>query len=237
MARREWVEEVESKSIIPIKSFSKRQEVVRNENVNMIQMDLINTKHVYKLFKKYKPDIVLHLASQPSAPYSQINIGHCNYTQHNNTQMMRNLCWAIKDHSLKSHLVVTTTTGLYGAPDFDIPEGNIKINKMELPYPSMSGSWYHMSRAFDSSNLWLASKQFNYPISEFRTSIVCGSSTKETRVRPAFATRFDDDYYFGVVVNRFVSMAMKKEPITIYGKGLQGKPMISLEDTCDRFGG
>ena len=65
-ARREWVEEVESKSIIPIKSFSKRQEIIRNENVNMIQMDLINTKQAKYQNQDFKCCLVLSSRSPPN---------------------------------------------------------------------------------------------------------------------------------------------------------------------------
>jgi nucleoside-diphosphate-sugar epimerase len=233
--RRLWVDEIKAKSVISISNIEER--VIKAKEIFGVDMDdflfdLTNTNQVYDIMYYFKPDIVLHLASQPSAPYSEIDIDHCNFTQENNTKMLRNLVWAIKSFKLKTHLVVTTTTGIYGAPDFDIPEGNLVVNKMEMPFPSMGGSWYHMSRAMDADNLWLAHRQFGIPITELRTSIVAGSSTEETRLHPTLATRFDTDFYFGVVCNRFVMMALDKKPITIYGKGLQGKPMISLEEMC-----
>ena len=45
-----------------------------------------------------------------------------------------------------------------------------------------------------------------------------------------FNTRFDYDYFFGVVVNRFIAMAISGLPLTIYGKGQQEKPFVSLHD-------
>jgi len=231
-SRREWVKEIGSDSVIPIYNLYERSKLVDKDKLEVFKnCDLTDYNIVNDLFTKYKPDIVLHLASQPSAPYSHIDIEHCNFTQHNNLQMLRNILWSLNNNKMdRTHLVVTTTTGIYGAPSFRIPEGNLDIVDKLLPYPSMGGSWYHMSRAHDAANLWLANKQFNFPITEMRTSIVVGSSTRETRVDPILATRTDVDFYFGVVTNRFVAMALKNEPLTIYGKGLQGKPMISLED-------
>jgi nucleoside-diphosphate-sugar epimerase len=108
---------------------------------------------------------------------------------------------------------------------------DLKYCKKEIPYPAMAGSWYHMTRAFDAANLWLANKQFKLSISELRTSIVTGSSTELTRNKPFNKNnRFDVDFYFGVVTNRFVAQALSTRKLTVYGKGLQGKPMVSLDD-------
>lgn len=234
LMRRQWVEEVNAKSILPIAEYDDRNSLlyeIYGERFTAFHFDICDYNSINQVIKKFRPDIILHLASQPSAPYSHIDINHCNFTQNNNTQMLRNICFSLSENSLDdTHLAVTTTTGIYGAPDFDIPEGGVVVNKMELPFPSMAGSWYHMSRCFDASNLWLASRQFKFPISEFRTSIVSGSSTEETREYDGLQNRFDCDFYFGVVTNRFCAMALSGNPLTVYGKGLQKKPMVSLED-------
>jgi len=232
--RRDWVSEVRSKSSIPIFNIKERVEKANEKygfKYTYSEIDITDYDKLFAIIKRFKPDSIIHLASQPSAPYSSIDIFHCNFTQNNNTQMLRNILWALAALKMNdTHLIVTTTTGIYGAPDFDIPEGNIIINKDELPFPSMGGSWYHMSRAHDSANLWLANKQFQFPITELRTAIVCGSSTPETRSELRFTNRFDADFYFGVVTNRFVLQALTTRELTVYGKGLQKKPMISLED-------
>lgn len=235
LARRKWVEEIESISALPILDFDDRAEKAReifHDRFEMLDIDLCNHEAVTYALSKYKPDVILHLAAQPSAPYSQIDIDRCNYTQNNNMQATRNLLWAVNALKLNTHFVMTTTTGIYGAPGFEIPEGGlyIKEHDEEVPYPAMAGSWYHMSHAHNAGNLWLAAKQFDFPITELRTSIVCGSCTEETKEHPELSTRFDFDYYFGVVTNRFLVQAMVGKPITVYGKGLQMKPMISLED-------
>jgi len=235
-SRRQWVSDVGSSSLIPIADFDKRMSEIDSmfpNRVHFFNYDLTFASNVRYLLREFKPDIVLHLAAQPSAPYSQIDLDRCNFTQHNNMQMTRNLLWNIKDMELPCRFVITTTTGIYGAPDFDIPEGGLVINKEEIPFPAMAGSFYHMSRAFDSSNLWLAHRQFGIPVIELRTSIVCGSSTEETRQSDVLANRFDDDFYFGVVVNRFATQALTNQPLTVYGKGDQSKPIISLEDMVE----
>lgn len=207
--------------------------VFGSKNLRSDFISLTDYVKVRMLLKKFKPDVIIHMASQPSAPYSQRGLFEAQFTQTNNVLSCLNLIWAIKEVGLdNTHLIVTTTTGIYGAPKFPIPEGNLEHMNDVIPYPAMAGSFYHMSRAFDAANLWLASRQFKFPITEIRTSIVCGSSTVETRKDLKLRTRFDSDFYFGTVLNRFVTKALNEEPIQVYGKGLQRKPMISLEDAC-----
>src|SRR3989338_3264576 len=96
MARRKWVEECGSVSAIPIADMKTRIETAKKHgfnNITFIEGDLVDARFVYDLYKQYKPQVILHVASQPSAPYSQINIDKCNYTQHNNNQATRNLLW------------------------------------------------------------------------------------------------------------------------------------------------
>jgi hypothetical protein len=93
--------------------------------------------------------------------------------------------------------------------------------------------WSGNSKSHDAANLRLAHGQFGLPISDVRTAIVYGTETAETRDEPRLKTRFDFDYYFGVVAHRFAAQAVAGYPLTIYGRGEQRKPFISLEDTVE----
>ncbi len=79
----------------------------------------------------------------------------------------------------------------------------------------------------------LAHTQFDIPISDVRTAIVYGTETEETREDDRLKTRFDFDYYFGTVTHRFCAQAVAGYPVTVYGKGEQRKPFISLEDAVE----
>jgi nucleoside-diphosphate-sugar epimerase len=79
----------------------------------------------------------------------------------------------------------------------------------------------------------LANQQFGIPVSDVRTAIVYGAGTEETRTRPDLATRFDFDYYFGTVAHRFCAQVVAGYPVTVYGKGEQRKPFVSLEDAVE----
>jgi len=239
LVRRRWVEEVGSVSGVPIATMEERLESAGRHgfnNLSFVQGDLTDKEFVLQLFAVYRFDAVLHLACQPSAPYSQINGTLANFTQFNNNQATRNLLWAIKDTGLAKscHFIETTTMGVYGTPEFEIPEGFVtaenKGRRDRVPFSGMAGSWYHMSKCNDVNNMWLANRQWGLSISDLRMAIVYGTDTKETEIDPRLATRFDFDFYFGVVLNRFCAMAMTGYPIIIYGKGEQRKPQISLED-------
>jgi nucleoside-diphosphate-sugar epimerase len=186
----------------------------------------------------HEPETVVHTAAQPSAPYSQINGERANFTQHNNMQATRNLAFGLAENDLAdTHLIETTTTGVYGAPAFPIPEGGAVMEndgeRDEVPFPAMAGSWYHMTKSHDAANLRLAHSQFDIPVSDVRTAITYGTETPETAADPRLATRFDFDYYFGVVAHRFCAQAVAGYPITVYGRGEQRKPFVALEDAVE----
>jgi nucleoside-diphosphate-sugar epimerase len=241
-ARREWVSDVGSISATSIADIETRvaaaKEVHECANLSFVEGDLTERAFIDELLDIHDPDTIVHTAAQPSAPYSQINGERANYTQHNNMQATRNLVFGLEEHDLtETHFIETTTTGVYGAPAFPIPEGGATMENQgqrdEVPFPAMAGSWYHMTKSHDAANLRLAHSQFDVPISDVRTAIIYGTGIEETRADDRLATRFDFDYYFGVVAHRFIAQAIAGYPITVYGKGEQRKPFIALEDAVE----
>ncbi|GAB3669311.1 NAD-dependent epimerase/dehydratase family protein [Halopiger thermotolerans] len=240
--RREWVESVGSRSAVPIAGIDERLEVAESElgldNLSFVEGDLTDRSFVDRILSVHEPETIVHTAAQPSAPYSQINGERANFTQHNNMQATRNLLWGLHEGGLENtHFIETTTTGVYGAPEFPIPEGGATMENQgeqdEVPFPAMAGSWYHLTKSHDAANLRLAHTQFDIPISDVRTAITYGTETEETAADPRLATRFDFDYYFGVVAHRFCAQAVAGYPMTVYGKGEQRKPFIALEDAVE----
>jgi UDP-sulfoquinovose synthase len=241
-ARRGWVESIGSTSAAPIVGMDERIEAARDvhdiSNLSFVEGDLVDRTFVDQLLTVHEPRVIVHTAAQPSAPYSQLNGERANYTQHNNMQATRNLVWGLHEHDMAdTHFIETTTTGVYGAPEFPIPEGGAVMEhdgqRDDVPFPAMAGSWYHLTKSHDAANLRLAHKQFDIPISDVRTAITYGTETRETRTDDRLGTRFDFDYYFGVVAHRFCAQAVAGYPLTVYGKGKQRKPFISLEDAVE----
>jgi len=234
-ARRGWVGESGSVSAVPVHDAETR--FAAHDKLSFVRGDLSDRDVVDQLLDVYEPETVLHLAAQPSAPYSQINGERALDTQTNNLAMNVNLLYGLKEAGLdETHFIETTTTGIYGAPEFPIPEGGVQVERGDgadaLPFPAMGGSFYHQSKTFDGANMRLADTQWDQPISEVRTAIVYGAETEET-ARTALPTRFDFDFYFGTVVNRFCAQAVAGYPLTVYGKGEQRKPMVSLVDAVE----
>jgi UDP-sulfoquinovose synthase len=197
--------------------------IVAPYGVTFIEGDLADKDFVHEILAIHRPDVIIHLASQPSMPYSQINGERALFTQVNNLSMNINLLWAMKELGLNSKYIITTTTGIPGQFYDVIPETTTE-NK--------AGSWYHASRGFDSVNCELANKQWGQEVIEFRTAIVYGvqNAVLETQRR---ITRFDTDFYFGTVLNRFINQALEGKSLSVYGQGLQKKPFIALRDvTC-----
>jgi nucleoside-diphosphate-sugar epimerase len=242
LARREWVAEVGSVSATPVCDMSTRIEAARAVhdlyNLSFVEGDLTERAFVDELLQVHEPDAVVHTAAQPSAPYSQINGERANYTQHNNLQATRNLLFGLHENGLSdTHFVETTTTGVYGAPEFPLPEGGAVMENQgerdEVPFPAMAGSWYHLTKSHDAANLRLANEQFGIPVSDVRTAITYGTGTRETEADERLATRVDFDYYFGVVAHRFCAQAVAGYPLTVYGRGEQRKPFVALEDAVE----
>ncbi len=57
-----------------------------------------------------------------------INSERASYTQYNNNQATLNLLWSVKELGLVEHThFISTTTGVYGAPELPIPEGTFPV--------------------------------------------------------------------------------------------------------------
>jgi len=214
-SRTEWVERITGKLFYP-----ETQSAVLGEQYVHVKGDLTDRDFVNELLAIHRPDVILHLASQPSMPYSQINGERALFSQVNNISMLVNLLWGVKSLALNTRFVVTTTTGVPGQLYDVIPEE---------PVINAAGSWYHVSRGFDSANCSLAARQWGVTILELRTAIVYGNQTEAMR-EYGLSTRFDTDFYFGTALNRFVQSGVDGKQITVYGEGKQTKPFISLED-------
>ena len=228
LSRRKWVKFSKSNSAIPIKNMSLRLSKAKKlgfKNIFFLKGDLTNLKFTENLFKKFKFDVVFHLAAQPSAPYANANLKGARFTMINNNSSTLNIIWSIKKFGKKDiKFVNTSTTGVYGQPNFKIPEGFIKAinnNKSDIiPFANLGGSWYHITKSNDLNNLHLANRMWGLKVIDMRTAIVYGTETDETKIHSYLNTRFDFDFNFGVVINRFCAMSAINHDITIYGKGL-----------------
>jgi len=237
-SRRKHVEEVGSWSAIPILPMEKRLEVLKKKYGNKItffQGDVTDPQFTNDVFMKFIPDAVVHLAEQPSAPYSMIDQEHTTYTQSNNVIGTLNVLHAIKNYAPKAHLVKLGTMGEYGYDHgLEISEGFMEVEfrgkKATIPFPRLAGSWYHWSKVHDSNNIMFACKLWGIRSTDIMQGVVYGTKTNEI-TDEELSTRYDFDEVFGTAINRYCAQAVIGFPLTVYGKGGQTRGFLALVDS------
>lgn len=253
--RRKTVANIGSDSLIPIASQESRLMALLdytgdNFGTWYVDFDVTRYDEVEWVLRAIQPDTIIHFAEQPSAPYSMKSLDHAWETMRNNIQGTLNVLYAMHEVAPEAHLIKLGTMGEYGTPDCAIPEGFIpwdcighsqKLWKSEgllsgcpmkgLPFPVSPGSFYHATKCHDSINIRFACRTWGLRATDIMQGVVYGSSTKETRMHPDLATRFDYDQYFGTVINRFCAQAVIGHPLTVYGAGTQKRSFLPIEDS------
>jgi len=236
-SRRRNVAEMGSWSAIPIKTMDERLsafEELFKKKIEFYPGDLMDYHFVEGIMKRHKPDGIVHLGEQPSAPFSMIDVGHATDTQTNNVVGTLNLLFAMHNASPKTHLVKLGTMGEYGAPDMVIPEGFFDIEyrgrKDTLPFPRQPPSYYHLSKVHDSANIMFACKVWGLSSTNIMQGVVYGTRADKMD-DPRLATRFDFDEAFGTAVNRYCAQAVIGHKMTPFGLGEQKRGFIALRDS------
>ncbi len=180
------------------------------------------------------PEAVLHLAEQPSAPYSLIDYHYANQTIFNNLIVTNNLMFAVKDFSPQTRIVKIGTMGEYGTPDIDIEEGWLDIEhkgrKDRFLYPRQASSLYHTTKIMDTDLMWFGVRTWGLGVTDLMQGPVYGIHTEETALDDRLQTIFNYDEIFGTVLNRFIVQAVAGYPLTVYGQGGQTRGYLNLMD-------
>ncbi len=217
-----------------VKIWNKNQ----NKKIKVRIGDLLNHRFVKDVLKETKPDVIIHYAEQPSAPYSMSNRERAVFTQHNNVIGNLNLLFAIKKNCPNSHLIKLGTLGEYGTPNIDIEEGWINIKhkgrKDRVLFPKKPGSFYHLSKVHDSSNIEFTCRVWGLRCTDLNQGFVYGTNTPEMDMDfENLCTSFHYDEVFGTILNRFFAQAVTNYPLTVYGKGNQKRGFLNLIDTIN----
>ncbi len=236
-ARRDWVAEMGSHTVIPIEGMATRLKAlseVHGVEVDFHVGDLMNYTFTRRVIENVKPECIVHFGEQPSAPYSMKSPQHASYTQSNNIVGTLNILYAMRDYAPKCHLLKLGTMGEYGTPNIDIPEGYFEIEYRgrsdRLPFPRQAGSWYHQTKVHDSHNIMFACKIWRLCSTDIMQGVVYGTHA-DTMTDSRLRTRFDFDEAFGTAINRFCAQAVIEYPLSPYGIGHQQRGFIALRDS------
>lgn len=246
MSRREIDIELEADSLTPIRPIGVRLKAWREISGKNIQFQRFTVgKHYHRLvtlIKEFKPDAIVHFAEQRAAPYSMKSSYHKRYTVNNNLNATHDLCAAIVESGIDTHLVHLGTMGVYGygTAGMKIPEGYLTVKiqtdngnviDQEILYPVNPGSIYHMTKTQDQLFFFYYNKNDGLKVTDLHQGIVWGTQTNETRMDERLINRFDYDGDYGTVLNRFLVQAAVKYPMTVHGTGGQTRAFIHIQDT------
>ncbi len=236
--RRDWVAEMGSQSATPIRRMTERIEAFREtfgRNLRFFRGDLTNAAFVDEVFRTFRPDAIVHLGENPSAPYSMIDVHHAIFVHRNNLFGTLNILFCMRDICPQAHLVKLGTMGEYGTPNVDIPEGFFTIEYRgrtdTLPFPRQAGSWYHQTKVHDSNNVMMACRLWKLRSTDIMQGVVFGTRIDEMGDDERLLTRFDFDQCFGTAINRYCAQAVVGLPLTPYGKGHQRRGFLPLRDS------
>jgi len=236
--RREWVSEVGGQSATPILSMADRQKVFQEKfkkEMRFFEGDLQDYSFVRDCLSSFKPDAIVHLGENPSAPYSMIDLDHCVFTHKNNMIGTLNIVYALKEICPHAHLLKLGTMGEYGTPNVVIPEGFFEIEyrgrKDTLPFPRQANSWYHQTKVHDTNNIMMACRLWGLRSTDIMQGVVYGTRIDEMGDDERMLTRLDFDECFGTAINRFCCQAVIGHPLTLYGQGHQKRGFLPLRDS------
>ncbi|HKT22894.1 MAG TPA: NAD-dependent epimerase/dehydratase family protein, partial [Nitrososphaerales archaeon] len=235
---RRLVASVGSDSLVKIGTPSARvsayERASGKSNIKFVEADARDPAAVDAIIARHLPRNVVHLAQQRSAPFSMIDQEHALYTQLNNVATNMNVIFSMVRHAPRAHLLKMGTMGEYGTPNIEITEGPITIARKgrrdRLMFPRAGGSWYHLSKIFDTHNNLLANRVHGLTTTDVMQGVVYGSLTDEM-VDASLATRLDFDSIWGTVINKYVVQAVLLNKLLIYGMGRQSRGYLSLYDS------
>jgi UDP-sulfoquinovose synthase len=197
--------------------------------------DCCNFDFLSRTVERWAPDVLIHYAEQPSAPYSMIGYNEAHTTLSNNLTATFNAIWAVSCHAPDCHIIKLGTMGEYGTPNIDIEEGWIEIDhkgrRDKFLYPRQAGSLYHTTKVLDTDLLWFYVRTYGLRVTDLMQGPVYGLSTDEADMHQQLMPNFHYDGIFGTLVNRFLVQAAAGIPLTVYGKGGQTRGYLNIKDT------
>ena len=171
--RRDIAKETNSEALTENPDLEKRASIfekITGKKIKVVIGDCSDFSFLAELFKNHSPEVVIHYAEQPSAPYSMIGFSEASLTLNNNLNATFNVIHAVMQHAPDCHIIKLGTMGEYGTPDIDIEEGWIEIEhkgrKDKFLYPRQAGSLYHTTKVLDTDLLWFYVRTFGLRVTD-----------------------------------------------------------------------
>jgi UDP-sulfoquinovose synthase len=226
--------------LFPVPNLHERAKLWREKSGNDVRVfvgDMNDWDFVASTFTEFTPEVIVHYAEQPSAPYSMLNRETATLTLHNNLGVTANTIFAVREFAPDAHIVKLGTMGEYGTPNIDIEEGWIDLEhkgrKDRFLFPRQAGSLYHTTKIQDTDLLWFYVRVWGLRVTDLMQGPVYGLRTYENDGEEALLPFFNYDEIFGTVVNRFIVQAVAGYPLTVYGKGGQTRGYLNIKDTLN----
>ena len=236
--RRNAAIELDCEPLIPTPNLIQRAKIwkeITGKEIDVIIRDVTDYGPLLSIFKEYRPDVVVHYAEQPSAPYSMINRDTAAVTVRNNLISTLNIVYAVREVKPDCQIIKIGTMGVYGTPNIDIEEGWIDVEhkgrKDRFLFPRQASSLYHTTKIQDTDMLWFYVRTWGISATDLMQGPVYGIATDETDLDSRLIPNFNYDEIFGTVLNRFIVQAVAGHPLTVYGKGNQIRGYLNIKDT------
>ena len=236
--RRNIARETSSEPLLDAPNLNKRAEIfasLSGYSIDVVIGDCADHELISGVVEKTVPDVLVHYAEQPSAPYSMRSRQSADLTLRNNLGTTFAAIWAVLEHAPECHIIKLGTMGEYGTPNIDIEEGWLEIThknrSQKFLYPRQAGSLYHTTKVLDTDLLWFYVRLYGLRVSDLMQGPVYGIETEESKLADDLLPNFHYDDIFGTVVNRFLVQAVAGVPLTVYGKGGQTRGYLNLKDT------
>ncbi len=236
--RRNIARETSSEPLLDSPNLNKRAEIfasLSGFSIEVVIGDCADHELIAGVVQRTAPEVLIHYAEQPSAPYSMRSRQSADLTLRNNLGTTFAAIWAVLEHAPDCHIIKLGTMGEYGTPNIDIEEGWLEVSHkgraQKFLYPRQAGSLYHTTKVLDTDLLWFYVRLYGLRVSDLMQGPVYGIETEESKLADDLLPNFHYDDIFGTVVNRFLVQAVAGVPLTVYGKGGQTRGYLNLKDT------
>lgn len=214
--------------------------ITGKRNLSSLSIDVANYESIDSVISRYKPDVIINAAHQPSAPYSMISPETAALTITNNEKSCINVLWAVRDHCPESVVISIGSAGVFQSVDTNfVPETRKMLHfyhhgmlyaVKDSWLPMQASDFYHQSKVHTFGLTEMCSEIWGLKSITVQQSIIFGQCVVKELDTRRLHSRFNYDQVFGTVLNRFACQAVKGVPLTVYGDGLSQTNVICL---CD----